>query len=123
MLLVGGLTTAVSAFWLGWRQDAKTLSRLGFWSLLAVAFPAWWLMRIAAQWIYDKEGFDEDPGWIGIGYTTAEGGGLALIASSSRASACAGSGAPTTEPRAPWCGSAPCWRRSSSRPTWSRSGR
>jgi hypothetical protein len=79
MLLVGGLTTAVAAFWLGWRRDAKTLSRLGFWSLLAVAFPAWWLMRIAGQWIYDKERFDKDPGWIGIGYTTAEGGGLLLL--------------------------------------------
>lgn len=79
MLLVGGLTTAVASFWLGWRRDTKTLSRLGFWSLLAVAFPAWWLMRIAAQWIYDKEGFDEDPGWIGIGYITAEGGGLLLL--------------------------------------------
>jgi hypothetical protein len=83
MLLVGGLTTAVAAFWLGWRRDAVTLSRLGFWSLLAVAFPAWWLMRIAAQWIYDKEGFsgDADPGWIEVGYTTAEGGGLLLLIS------------------------------------------
>ena len=80
MLLVGGLTTAVAAFWLGWRRDAKTLSRLGFWSLLAVAFPAWWLMRIAGQWIYDKEGFSEiDPNWIEIGYITAEGGGLLLL--------------------------------------------
>ena len=26
-----------------------------------------------------QEGFDEDPGWIGIGYTTAEGGGLLLL--------------------------------------------
>jgi hypothetical protein len=83
MLLVGGLTTAVTSFWLGWRRDAVTLSRLGFWALLAVAFPAWWLMRLAAQWIYDKEGFsgDEDPGWIGIGYITAEGGGLLLLIS------------------------------------------
>lgn len=83
MLLVGGLTAAVTSFWLGWRRDAVTLSRLGFWALLAVAFPAWWLMRIAAQWIYDKEGFsgDEDPGWIGIGYITAEGGGLLLLIS------------------------------------------
>jgi hypothetical protein len=83
MLLVGGLTTAVTSFWLGWRRDAVTLSRLGFWALLAVAFPAWWLMRIAAQWIYDKEGFsgDEDPGWIDVGYTTAEGGGLLLLIS------------------------------------------
>jgi hypothetical protein len=82
MLLVGGLTTAVAAFWLGWRRDTTTLSRLGFWALLVVAFPAWWLMRIAAQWIYDKEGFSQsDPAWIGVGYTTAEGGGLLLLIS------------------------------------------
>jgi hypothetical protein len=83
MLLVGGLTTAVASFWLGWRRDAATLSRLGFWSLLVVAFPAWWLMRLSAQWIYDKEGFsgDIDPDWIGIGFITAEGGGLVLLIS------------------------------------------
>lgn len=83
MLLVGGLSTAVIAFWLGWRRDATTLSRLGFWSLLVVAFPAWWLMRLAAQWIYDKEGFSGniDPDWIEIGFITAEGGGLLLLVS------------------------------------------
>jgi hypothetical protein len=83
MLLVGGLTTAVTSFWLGWRRDAATLSRLGFWSLLVVAFPSWWLMRLAAQWIYDKEGFggEGDPGWIGVGFITAEGGGLLLLIS------------------------------------------
>ena len=82
MLLVGGLTAAVLAFWLGWRRDARTLSRLGFWALLAVAFPAWWLMRIDAQWIASKEGFDggeNEPAWLGIGYLTAEGGGLLLL--------------------------------------------
>ena len=39
MLLVGGLTTAVTSFSLGWRRDSTTLSRLGFWALLVVAFP------------------------------------------------------------------------------------
>jgi phage shock protein PspC (stress-responsive transcriptional regulator) len=83
MLLVGGRTAAVVSFWLGWRRDTMTLSRLGFWSLLAVGFPSWWLMRLSAQWIYEKEGFsgDEDPGWIGIGFITAEGGGLLLLIS------------------------------------------
>ena len=83
MLLVGGLTTAVASFWLGWRRDAVTLSRLGFWALLVVAFPSWWLMRLAAQWIYDKEGYggDIEPGWIGIGFITAEGGGLVMLIS------------------------------------------
>jgi hypothetical protein len=82
MLLVGGLTAAVTALWLGWSRDSATLSRLGFWSLLAVAFPSWWLMFIAAHWIASKEGFDDlEPTWIQIGYFTSEPGGLLLLIS------------------------------------------
>jgi hypothetical protein len=84
MLLVGGLTSAVIGFLAGWGRDAVTLSRFGFRSLLFVAFPAWWLMRISAQWIADKEGFDggsDEPAWLGIGYVTAEAGGLLLLIS------------------------------------------
>jgi hypothetical protein len=84
MLLVGGLTTAVTALWLGWRGDSLTLPRLGFRSLLLVAFPAWWLMRIAGQWIGSKEGFgdgENDPAWLAIGYITAEAGGLLVLIS------------------------------------------
>ena len=82
MLLVGGLTAAVTALWIGWRADSLTLPRLGFRSLLLVAFPAWWLMRIGGQWIASKEGFDggsEEPAWLGIGYITAELGGLLIL--------------------------------------------
>ncbi|HEV3480376.1 MAG TPA: hypothetical protein VG144_13140 [Gaiellaceae bacterium] len=82
MLLVGGLLAAVTALLLGWRRDAAPYSRLGFWSLLLIAFPAWWMMRIGGQWIYSKEGFeerDEEPAWIGIGFITAELGGLLLL--------------------------------------------
>jgi uncharacterized membrane protein len=84
MLLVGGLTCAVTALWVAWRGDSTTLSRLGFRSLLLVAFPAWWLMRIPGQWIGSKEGLgesDDDPAWLGIGYITAEGGGLLIVIS------------------------------------------
>ena len=84
MLLVGGLLAAVTSLWLGWRVDALTLPRLGFRSLLLVAFPAWWLMRIAAEWTASKEGFsgeEEGPAWLGIGYITAEGGGLLILIS------------------------------------------
>lgn len=83
MILVGALITAVTALLLGWRRDTRPYTRFGFWTLLAVAFPAWWIMRIGAQWIYDEEGFggDEDPAWVGIGYITAEGGGLLLLLS------------------------------------------
>ena len=78
MVLVGGLVAGTTALLLGWRRDSAFYTRLGFWSLLVVAFPAWWIMRIAAEWIYSKENFAEDPSWIGVGYITAEGGGLVL---------------------------------------------
>jgi len=84
MLLVGGLTCAVTAFWLGWRRDSAAFSRLGFWSLVAVAFPSWWLMRIAGQWVGSEEGFsggDDDPAWLAIGYATSEAGGLLILIS------------------------------------------
>ncbi len=84
MLLVGGLTAAVTALWLGWSGGSLTLPRLGFRSLLLVAFPAWWLMRIGGQWIASKEGFGdggEEPAWLGIGYITAEAGGLLILIS------------------------------------------
>ena len=81
MILVGGLVAAVTALLLGWRRDSAWYSRLGFWSLLAVAFPAWWVMRIGGEWIASKEDFREgdEPDWLGIGYATAEGGGLLLL--------------------------------------------
>ena len=82
MLLVGGLVTALTALYLGWRRDAAAFTRFGFRTLLLVAFPAWWLMRIPGEWIASKEDFgDEEPAWLGIGYMTAEGGGLLLLIS------------------------------------------
>ena len=81
MLLVGGLFTAVTALVLGWRRDSAWYSRLGFWTLLAVALPGWLVMRIGAQLIYDKWNFDEDdePAWVGVGWLTAEPGLLVLL--------------------------------------------
>jgi hypothetical protein len=85
-LLVGGLLVAVAAQFLAWgrREDSNVYGRYAFRSLLFVAFPAWWVMRIGGQWIYSKEGLDEldpEPGWIGIGFITADLGGLLLLLS------------------------------------------
>jgi hypothetical protein len=79
MLLVGGLMTGGTALAIA-RGQARLL-RVGYLSLLALALPGWILMRGAAEWIYDKEGFtgDDDPAWLGIGYITADAGGLLLV--------------------------------------------
>ena len=49
-----------------------------------MALPAWFVMRIAAQWAYSEAGWDkvaddQEPAWIGIGFITAEAGGLLLL--------------------------------------------
>jgi hypothetical protein len=86
MLLVSGLVVAVTAQYVGWRPsdiaDAAVYARLAFRALLFIAFPAWWLMRVAGQWIYSKEGWDDvesEPGWLGIGFITSEAGGVLLL--------------------------------------------
>ncbi|MGH7358964.1 MAG: hypothetical protein ACREJR_09130, partial [Candidatus Rokuibacteriota bacterium] len=59
-------------------------ARATFRSLLFVAFPAWWIMRIGGEWIYSREGWDDaetEPAWLGIGYITADLGGLLLLVS------------------------------------------
>jgi hypothetical protein len=71
MVLVGGLLTATSSLAFA-RGDVRFL-RLGYWTLLAVALPGFIVMRIGAQWIYSKEGWDdvdEEPAWIGVGWIT-----------------------------------------------------
>jgi hypothetical protein len=83
MILVGGLVAAVTALLLGWRRDSAFYTRLGFRSLLVVALPGWLLMRIGGPWIESKWNFEEgnEPGWVGIGYITAELGGLLILIS------------------------------------------
>jgi hypothetical protein len=85
LLLVGGLTTALALLLAAWRSktpaDALGLGRLAFKTLLFVALPSWFIMRIGAEWIYSKEGFNEDVeiSWLNIGFITADAGGLLLL--------------------------------------------
>jgi hypothetical protein len=87
MILVGGLVTAAAFQLIGWRpatsSDGVATARAAFRALLFVAFPAWILMRIGAEWIYSKEGWsgDNDPAWLGVGFLTADLGGILLLLS------------------------------------------
>ena len=83
MVLVGGLLVAATSVIVA-RDDTRLL-RLGYFGLLAVAFPGYIVMRIGAEWTYAKEHLGDlpggDPTWIGIGYITADIGGLLLLIS------------------------------------------
>jgi hypothetical protein len=82
-VLVGGLLAGASTI-LYARGDTRFL-RLGYWTLLAVALPGYVVMRVGAQWIYSKEGWDdlpsgvEDPTWLGIGFIVADLGALLVL--------------------------------------------
>ena len=87
MALVGLLVTSSLALVRAWRTTDGDVSvplvRFGLWTLIA-AFPAWILMRIGAQWTYSREGWDnvpDEPSWLGVGYITADLGGLLLLLS------------------------------------------
>jgi hypothetical protein len=85
MVLVGGLVTCASS--LAVARGGVGLLRLGYWSLLAVALPGWLLMRIGAEWIRSKEGWDKlpqgvgQPTWLDVGSIIADVGGLILLVS------------------------------------------
>ncbi len=82
MVLVGGVLTAAAASLIGWRDEGIALRRFSYKTLLWVAFPGYIVMRIGAQWTESKEHLDslsEQPTWLGIGYITADGGGLLLL--------------------------------------------
>jgi hypothetical protein len=82
MVLVGGLLTGAGT--LAYARGDVRLLKLGYWSLLAISLPGWVIMRIGAEWIFNKEGWDDLPDdalpdWIGIGRLFADLGGLVFL--------------------------------------------
>ncbi len=79
MILVAGLVTGTAALLFA-KGDAKLL-RLGFWSLMLVAFPGWVLMRLGAEWVYSRgwKAVSDKPNWLDIGTRIADIGGLVLV--------------------------------------------
>jgi hypothetical protein len=69
MLMVGALALVATAL-------ASRDVRLGFRALLYAALPGWIVMRVGAQWIASKEGYDdpdvEVPSWVDIGFILSD---------------------------------------------------
>jgi hypothetical protein len=84
MILVGGTLTGASTLAFA-RNDPRFL-RLGYWTLLIVALPAYIVMRIGAEWIYNKEHWDDIPDddlptWLELGRGLTDLGALVLLLS------------------------------------------
>lgn len=66
------------------RGDTRLL-RLGYFSLLLVALPGLILLRLAGEWLYRLEKWNElpeqidQPAWLSIGFFVADLGGLLLL--------------------------------------------
>jgi hypothetical protein len=86
-VLIGALVTAIALQALGWARGTPgtaMFARLSFRTLLFIGVPAWFAMRIGAEWIYSKEGWADvpsEPSWLGVGYITADLGGILLLVS------------------------------------------
>jgi len=83
MAVTAAVVAALGALVLAWRATGEHragLTRFAFRTLLFAGIPAWFVMRIGAEWIYSKEYTgDNDPGWVGIGYIIAEPSGLLML--------------------------------------------
>ena len=82
MAMVGAIAAVVWMLFKAWRRDDGGLTRTAFRTLLYAVIPAFIVMRVGAQWIYDKEPVSDlkkDPSWIGIGFGSSDFMGLFLI--------------------------------------------
>ena len=84
MLVTASVVVAVAALLLAWRatgEERAAITRFGFRTLLIAGIPSYFLMRLAAEWIRSRENIPSknEPGWLGIGYGTADLGGILIL--------------------------------------------
>ena len=80
--VVFGATGALAIVGFASRRAADhgpLLARVALRTFLFGVLPSWLLMRIAAEWVLDKESFYADEGWVGVGYIVSEGAGVFLL--------------------------------------------
>ena len=84
MAVTAALIAAVASLVLAWRatgEERAAITRFGFRTLLYAGIPAYFVMRIGAEWVLSKENIptDNEHGWVGFGYATAELGGILIL--------------------------------------------
>lgn len=81
ILLFGGVA-AVALLSFGALRDqahAALLRRTAFATTVLVVWPSYVVMRVGAQWILSREGFDKSPpGWVGVGLAVSDAGILVI---------------------------------------------
>jgi uncharacterized membrane protein len=86
MVLVGSLAMAGLLFVQSWRErepeTSSSLFRFGALTMFFAVLPSFIVMRGAAEWALSREHLENsNASWIGIGFATADFGGLLLIIS------------------------------------------
>jgi hypothetical protein len=82
-VVFGALLASASSLVLA-RGDNRLL-RLGYYSLLLVGLPGLILLRLAGQWLYDLQKWDDlpsqisRPAWLDIGFIVADWGGILFL--------------------------------------------
>jgi hypothetical protein len=90
LLHIVGATVVFGAFLtcaasLALARGETRLLRLGYFSLLLVGLPGFILMRLSAEWIYRKQGWEDlpaqikEPAWLGIGFFVADVGAILFL--------------------------------------------
>ena len=83
MTLFGAVLTVLIVSAAAWREPGAPVLRRAALAAALAAVPAYLVMRVAAEWIYSREGWGKagvkDPTWIGIGFGVADGGLLLLL--------------------------------------------
>jgi hypothetical protein len=84
-VVFGALLTSATSLALA-RGDTRLL-RLGYFSLLLVGLPGLILLRLAGEWLYRLQNWDDlpeqidEPAWLRIGFVVADWGGLLFLLS------------------------------------------
>ncbi|MFN8632149.1 MAG: hypothetical protein U0838_18065 [Chloroflexota bacterium] len=82
LTLVGALALCTVLLTAAWRQGSPEGLGQALRALTLGALPAWIVLRVSAEWIFEKEGYNDvekTPTWLGIGYMVSDVGFLLIV--------------------------------------------